>query len=517
MKKVMILFIIFLFLHMTIIAGFSNDLDFFYIKKNSTLNNKDIMNNGSMSSPWPMLGHDARHTGRSPYSTAENYGGIKWTFQTDPPITSSPILDKKGNIYFTSWRYLYALYPNGTEIWRWQENHDLIQSSPVISDDGTIYLGDDGGMLYAFQSDGTLKWTFSANDGIKCAITLDSSGIIYFCTFTENGRFYAVYPNGTLKWSYPADYYCQSNPAVGDDGTIYFASHLSLYAFSSNGTLKWKNTLGNQNYVFLGSPTVGDDGTVYIPRGPGPLYAFYPNGTLKWTCAIGWGSCRTPALASDGTIYIGEDGLHAITPDGNKKWMFYSDGNSNYYADSCTYAISQDGTIYVGMVENDQNCYIFALNSDGTVRWRQWISDFRAISSPIIASDGTIYMGSYWDHGGMLYALNGKLFDAPVIERPKQDRTYIFNIETKLPLPAAGYALTIGHLIFKVSHPDPENVTRIEFYRNGLKLYEDTTPPYVFIWKDRALPIGSFWITILAVNKTGTTSRAPIIEMLRIL
>jgi len=75
--------------------------------------------NGPMDSAWPMYMHDARHTGRSPYNTANNEGLIKWTFWTDFGISSSPAIDEDGIIYVSSKDdYLYALYPNGTEKWR---------------------------------------------------------------------------------------------------------------------------------------------------------------------------------------------------------------------------------------------------------------------------------------------------------------------------------------------------------------------------------------------------------------
>jgi len=53
-------------------------------------------------------------------------------------------------------------------------------------------------------------------------------------------------------------------------------------------------------------------------------------------------------------------------------------------------AIGMDGTIYIG--SDDRNLY--ALNSDGSLKWKYKTSD-RIFSSPAIGSDGTIYIGSY--------------------------------------------------------------------------------------------------------------------------
>ncbi len=45
-----------------------------------------------------MYCHDARHTGRSPYSTASNLGIEKWRFDTINECSGSPIIDKQGEI-----------------------------------------------------------------------------------------------------------------------------------------------------------------------------------------------------------------------------------------------------------------------------------------------------------------------------------------------------------------------------------------------------------------------------------
>jgi hypothetical protein len=356
-----------------------------------------------MNSSWPMFGHDPRHTGRSPSSTANNPGRIKWKFETQWWISTSPIIDKNDTIYIASWNTLFAVYPNGIEKWHWN-NSELYESSPAIAEDGTIYIGTDNGYLFAINPNGTTKWMFQANDGIKCAPTINTDGTIYFCTFAEDGKFYAVNPNGTEKWHYDADFYCYMSPAIGNDGTIYFNSHVYLYSFYVNGTLKWKLKLGDPNFTFLGGPSVGDDGMIYIPCDPSFLYAIYPNGTIKWRGDTEWGSWAAPSIGLDGTIYIGYKHMFAFYPNGTIKWVFVPDGDEWHSIDSTTYAVSADGTIYIGTQKDSQNCYLIAVNPDGTEKWRHWISDERALSSPAIATDGTVYIGSYMNDGGALYA-----------------------------------------------------------------------------------------------------------------
>jgi len=398
MKKHLISFLVVCLVLSTSLTSGSNQNE-----KSSDGQPRNILGDGPMNSSWPMFGHDPRHTGRSPYSTANNLGRIKWKFETKWWISTSPIIDMNNTIYIASWNTLFAVYPTGTEKWHWN-NSELYESSPAIAEDGTIYIGTENGYLFAINANGTTKWMFQANDGIHCAPTIDNDGTIYFCTFAENGKFYAVNPNGTEKWHYDADFYCHMSPAIGDDGTIYFNSHVYLYSFYANGTLKWKLKLGDPNFTFLGAPSVGDDGTIYIPCDPSFLYAIYPNGTIKWRCDTEWGSWAAPSIGLDGTIYIGYKHMFAFYPNGTLKWVFIPDGDEWHSIDSKTYALSSDGTIYIGTMHDSQNCYLIAVNPDGTEKWRQWISNERALSSPAIASDGTVYIGSYMNDGGALYA-----------------------------------------------------------------------------------------------------------------
>lgn len=103
---------------------------------------------------------------------------------------------------------------------------------------------------------------------------------------------------------------------------------------------------------------MGTYGSHYI----GNLYALNPDGTLKWMFTIphpGIGD-SSPAIGSDGTIYIGTDLVHknrptasslcAISPDGRLKWKFDTEGYGELSP-----AIGADGTVYIG--SGDGNLY----------------------------------------------------------------------------------------------------------------------------------------------------------------
>ena len=366
---------------------------------------KSVISDGPMDSAWPMYMHDVRHTGRSTYNTTNNEGLIKWTFWTDFGIDSSPAIDGDGIIYVSSKdQYLHALYPNGTEKWR-AYCGDWVTSSPAIDDDGTIYVGSRDDNFYAINPNGTIKWKFYVDD-IYGSPVIDENGIIYFGVpgpGSDRGRIYALYPNGTEKWYFDTDFLIFTSPSIGEDGTIYVTSRDNkMYAlYPNNGTLKWSYGFGD----WPGSPSIADDETIYIGSYDGNLYALYPNGTLKWKHGIDWGTCHTPAIDDDGTIYIGQKYLYAINPDGTRKWT-YEPGDEYEFEVTTSCAISADGTIYFGLTKDSASRGdIVAVDSDGNEVWRKVIAGEHVYSSPVIGSDGTVYIGSQSRLSGSAYGL----------------------------------------------------------------------------------------------------------------
>jgi len=66
------------------------------IENDSTFQSLD----GTMNSSWPMQSHNLHHTGRRPYSTADNPGIEKWKFSFGPNMNSifgGPVIDNNGD------------------------------------------------------------------------------------------------------------------------------------------------------------------------------------------------------------------------------------------------------------------------------------------------------------------------------------------------------------------------------------------------------------------------------------
>jgi len=73
------------------------------------------------------------------------------------------------------------------------------------------------------------------------------------------------------------------------------------------------------------SPALGSDGTIYVGANDRQVYALNPNGTKKWSFLTGGALHRaSPVIGSDGAVYIGSrDGIfYALNADGTWRWQF---------------------------------------------------------------------------------------------------------------------------------------------------------------------------------------------------
>ena len=362
------------------------------------------------ASPWPVFRHDSRHTGQSQSDTSSNNGVQKWVFDypdsgDDYDPLASPSLGADGTIYSTPGdNNLYAFNPDGTLKWTYAAAWPL-GASPAIGADGTIYASSVGvldgndsyGYLYAVNPDGTLKWTFQTGAELESSPAIAADGTIY--VYCDDGKLYAINPDGTAKWVLAEGLETneRSSPAIGADGTIYFESaDGNTYAVNPNGSLKWSFPASDGE----SSPAVGADGTIYIGslfftfcaycHDVAALFAINPDGSLKWFYLNpNYSVLSSPAIGVDGSIYFGDAlSLNALTPDGSLKWEVFTDRDQGFGgAVISSPAIGADGAVYVGANDNT----IYAVNPDGSIKWTFAVGAYIQ-SSPTIGADGTIYM-----------------------------------------------------------------------------------------------------------------------------
>ena len=84
-----------------------------------------------------------------------------------------------------------------------------------------------------------------------------------------------------------------------------------LYAINGKSGVKlWEFETGGS---VLSSPAIGSDGTVYVGSEDKKLYAINGKSGVKlWEFETGNAVCSSPAIGSDGTVYVGSHGQQAL-------------------------------------------------------------------------------------------------------------------------------------------------------------------------------------------------------------
>ena len=197
-------------------------------------------------------------------------------------------------------------------------------------------------------------------------------------------------------------------PSTNEGNVTFFASGLAtgglnnsagdqVYTYSRTllepPSLEWNSSVGG---VIFSSPAISSDGTVYVGSNDNKLHAFNSDGSTKWTFTTGNWVDSTPAIGSDGTVYVGswDNKLYALDPtNGSKLWDFNTSSSI-----TASPAIGSNGNLYFG----SKDYFFYALDSSGNKLW-EYFAGQPVSSSAALGQDGTIYFG---DENGTFHAVN---------------------------------------------------------------------------------------------------------------
>jgi len=400
-------------------------------------------------SPWPMIRHDAQHTGRSPYPGPER-PALKWKMSGIQQ--SWMALDGDGTLYVESENRslqdsIIAVNCDGTLKW---ESGITVKSDGGLSvaSDGTIYVTDTEFMA-AINNKGKIKWQrkmvpLEENSSLHCIISspVVTEDTVYVVVgvggFEKNskdnkkanyGKLYAFSLDGDVKWQFPTSLPFQIHnpaPAVGKDGTIFLAFTEKeigpvLEALTPNGKSKWRYEISGQKFIdWLVEQTIDalkrstDNIRSVVGRAPSLDQAFLKQVRESFEPMI---ESEAPpfryrnnvsplALGDDGMIYfivkgIGPgDFLCAVDPSGSIRWKIWR--AQDVSLSSCSVpAIGPDNTLYLySSVEGFDRVHSF--DSNGEFRWSY--DPKERIDTPLsIDGKGIIYFAN---SKGVVHALN---------------------------------------------------------------------------------------------------------------
>lgn len=328
---------------------------------------------------------------------------LAWKYKTGWIVNSSPAIASDGTVYVGSWdKSFYAFSKDGSLKWSYLTG-SFVESSPAIGQDGTIYFGSHDDYVYALTALGSMKWRYGSSSEVTSSPAIAANGTIYCGARARRevtqeivDYLYALNPDGSLKWRFEIgeeSFKVTASPVIASSGNIYFGCEdKNLYCINTSGTKEWSFPAGG---VINSSPAIAQDGTIYFGSDDKKLYALTSSGSLKWSYTTeGLVQC-SPSLGTDGTIYVGSsDGyLYAITPQGTLKWRYKTASSV-----TSTPAVGADGALHFG----SSDTYVYILDSQGQLLWRYKLEG-AVKSSPALSPDGVLYVGS---DDGYIYAIN---------------------------------------------------------------------------------------------------------------
>lgn len=111
-------------------------------------------------------------------------GTLKWSYNARDTVEASAVLGADGTIYFpTTGGRIIALDPAGAEKWRYPRADlpalNSIYSTPAVRADGSLLFGSSNNALYALRADGTLLWRSVLGDWSDSSPLVTPDGTIY--------------------------------------------------------------------------------------------------------------------------------------------------------------------------------------------------------------------------------------------------------------------------------------------------------------------------------------------------
>lgn len=239
------------------------------------------------------------------------------------------------------------------------------KSSPVLSSTGKIYLGSESGAIYAFDLAGDSVWRYAPTIDDQ-NVTMVLSGNDLYCGGLDR-TIRKIRDNGTSAesvWARSLREEIFASPALGPNNRLIAADD-SGYVYSLNpvtGDTFWVYNTGGD---ITSSPAIGSDGTVYIAA-DSVLYAISADGGLVWPYGARDVIISSPVIGPDNNIYFGDEAgyLHRLDSNGNSvtNWPV----QVSLSAIPSTPAISADGIIYA-LAENDT---LYTVAGNGTPGWK---------------------------------------------------------------------------------------------------------------------------------------------------
>ena len=323
---------------------------------------------GLTAGGWPAMTADANtaYLAGGPYVYAVNLqtGAQTWRFpdkaSTANPFYATPVLTPDGQLIVGGFdKKLYSLDPKtGKSNWQFIDAHDRWIGG-VFATDKMIYAPNADYKLYALNLQGSLQWSFGADQAIWGSPVSDGTNV-YFGTLGR--KVYAVNAQtGQQTWVQSLDGAVLGTPVLGADNTVYVGSY--------GGTVYALNTASGEARVFkqttswIWSGPVSDGKNLYVGDANGKFFAYPLTGMGQaWTQALSGAIVGSPLVSGD-TIVVGTEAGSVYFMDLNGKNARPIAISGKVYATP----VAAGNLILVAPTAGDAT--LVALDPTGAIKW----------------------------------------------------------------------------------------------------------------------------------------------------
>jgi hypothetical protein len=340
----------------------------------------------ALNASWAMQRSEPLGSGSSNL-TGPTVASLKWTYSGSAPLASglkpSPVVSSTGEVLVADGSYLDVVM-DGAAYQRLALDHNAY-GSPAVASDGTAYVLDTAGDLYAFRYPTPIPVCF------RSGCTTDSSSY----------DFSAPYRSRHWKLNLGGD--PLSSPVIGSDGYIFVATRngatCTIFAIRPDGTLLGYSDASAQP---TGGLAVSADRKVFYT-------------TLNGRMArVDFFSGFLPASFSVVTNNLYSGTAYATPPSIHNGWVYASLSDGRIMKTKAsdftgTTAVSLDSTITAGpsfdtngnLIVGTQNGTLYSLDPDDfSSNWT------RSLGSAITGIPATSSNGIYVVNGSMLRAFD---------------------------------------------------------------------------------------------------------------
>jgi outer membrane protein assembly factor BamB len=410
-------------------------------------------NGPDLRAPWPMFHHDLQGSGQTSLS-GPALPQVKWAENIAATAASadtpSPVINSQGQVVIGDYAgWVRAFYPTEDLAWSYHAGNGPIANAPAVALDGTVYVKSGDGVLYAINSDGTLKWSDAVGDG-NGSPKIGMDGRVYVGGSDNDGpggskRYFlaAYHSSGVLVNTRLVDARITTTPSIASDNSVWIGTaNGTLYKLSPDLSASQSFAITPGYQIGNGLALANSGNTVLVPSYNNRLVNWDNlTHTISWTKLVSAPVRGAPAIRNNTKVFFGtQDGkIYALNMnDGSQIWEYDTAGP----VDSSP---ALDNTNLYIVASNADSTLLLALRQyDGSLFWEVHIGGTSTGgSSPAIGTGHMLYVAS---SAGKLLAFGPKKWTLPsAIE---------YTRPVKIP--------PLEILVAVLPPPDPEDLVQLE-------------------------------------------------------